>query len=76
MLVFYLIAVGLSAAQTGLLLTLTLAGAVGVYVIQMLLSRIWLSRAQFGPAEWLWRMLTYRRRFALLKGSGPLLDGR
>jgi uncharacterized protein len=41
--------------------------AVGIafFLLQMVLSRLWLSRAAFGPAEWLWRMFTYRRRFPL-----------
>jgi uncharacterized protein len=28
---------------------------------QLVLARAWLSRFQFGPAEWLWRTLTYRK---------------
>lgn len=31
----------------------------GVYALQVAFSRWWLSRFQFGPLEWLWRMLTY-----------------
>jgi uncharacterized protein len=30
-----------------------------VFVLQILLSRWWLRRFRFGPAEWLWRTLTY-----------------
>jgi len=30
-----------------------------VFGLQLLLSRWWLSRFQFGPAEWLWRAITY-----------------
>lgn len=33
--------------------------AVVIYAAQIPLSRWWLSRFQFGPAEWLWRTLTY-----------------
>ena len=33
----------------------------GVYVVQVPLSRWWLLRHRFGPAEWVWRSLTYRR---------------
>jgi uncharacterized protein len=29
------------------------------YVAQIVLSRWWLARFRFGPAEWLWRSLTY-----------------
>ena len=32
-----------------------------VFVLQMLLSAWWLSRFRFGPAEWVWRTLTYGR---------------
>jgi len=30
-----------------------------VFGLQLLASRWWLSRFQFGPAEWLWRAITY-----------------
>lgn len=30
--------------------------------LQMVLSPWWLARYEFGPAEWLWRSLTYRQR--------------
>jgi uncharacterized protein len=30
-----------------------------VYAIQLVLSRWWLSRFRFGPAEWVWRAATY-----------------
>ncbi|WP_028920668.1 DUF418 domain-containing protein [Pseudoxanthomonas suwonensis] len=33
--------------------------ALGLFALQMLLSRLWLRRFRFGPAEWLWRSLTY-----------------
>ena len=37
-----------------------LAGIVLViWIVQMLVSPIWLERFRFGPAEWLWRSLTY-----------------
>jgi uncharacterized protein len=34
---------------------------VTVFVMQLLASRLWLRLYQFGPAEWLWRSLTYGR---------------
>ncbi|AGC47316.1 hypothetical protein MYSTI_06043 [Myxococcus stipitatus DSM 14675] len=34
---------------------------VGLFAGQMVFSRWWLSRFRFGPAEWLWRSLTYGR---------------
>lgn len=34
---------------------------VGVWGIQLVVSPLWLARFRFGPAEWLWRSLTYGR---------------
>ncbi len=36
--------------------------AVPVVVIEIVLSRWWMRRFQFGPVEWLWRSLTYGTR--------------
>ena len=33
--------------------------ALAVFALQIVWSRIWLARFQFGPMEWLWRSLTY-----------------
>ena len=46
---------GRVSPATGLGLTLALYG------IQLPLSVWWLNRFRFGPAEWVWRSLTYRR---------------
>lgn len=35
--------------------------ALGFFVLQLLASRAWLAQLRFGPAEWLWRALTYLR---------------
>ena len=32
-----------------------------VWALQLWWSQAWLSRYQFGPAEWLWRVATYRK---------------
>jgi uncharacterized protein len=48
-------------------LTVSMALCVSFWLLQIAVSRIWLSFAQFGPAEWLWRCFTYRRRFRLLR---------
>jgi uncharacterized protein len=42
-----------------------LVGAVAFFALQMIGSAAWLSRAAFGPVEWLWRMFTYRRAVPL-----------
>ena len=46
-----------STGRSGLLVF-----AVGVWAVQLWWSQSWLSRFRFGPAEWLWRVATYRRR--------------
>ncbi len=33
-----------------------------IFLIQVVLSVWWLRRFQFGPMEWVWRSLTYRKR--------------
>ena len=33
----------------------------GIWVFQLIFSVAWLQRYRFGPAEWLWRSLTYRK---------------
>jgi uncharacterized protein len=33
-----------------------------IWALQLLWSVLWLKRYRFGPAEWLWRSLTYGRR--------------
>jgi uncharacterized protein len=48
-------------------LTGAVLGAVAFFVLQVFLSRWWLRRAEFGPAEWLWRIFTYRRLIPLFK---------
>jgi uncharacterized protein len=32
---------------------------VAIWVVQLVISPLWLSRFRFGPAEWLWRSLSY-----------------
>ena len=41
--------------------SVVLAFVIGVWVLQVWWSQVWLSRFLFGPAEWLWRVATYRR---------------
>ncbi len=35
--------------------------AIGIYLIQVVLSLLWTRHFRFGPAEWLWRSATYGR---------------
>ncbi len=39
--------------------------AIGGCLIMLLWSKPWLERFRFGPLEWLWRCMTYRKLFAL-----------
>jgi uncharacterized protein len=47
--------------------TLYLPIAFAVYLGQIAVSRMWLVRFQFGPLEWIWRMLTYGRWVPMTK---------
>jgi uncharacterized protein len=56
--IFYGFAPGprlMGKVSAGPIALLALAG----FVVQLVLARLWLSRFRFGPAEWLWRSLTY-----------------
>jgi uncharacterized protein len=39
-----------------------MAFVVGVWALQLGYSQWWLQKFRFGPAEWLWRSLTYLKR--------------
>jgi uncharacterized protein len=39
--------------------------AIGIIVIQVILSNLWLHHFEFGPLEWVWRSLTYRKRIMI-----------
>ena len=56
MLLFYGIGFGLGA-YIGLGHVLLIA--LGVYIFEAIVARLWLSRFQYGLLEWVWRMLTY-----------------
>lgn len=47
--------------------------ALGVWAVQLLWSPWWLARFRFGPAEWLWRTLTYARPQPMRKAAAPAL---
>ena len=40
-----------------------------IYLLQIPFSTWWLNRYQFGPMEWLWRSLTYRKRQPFKKAA-------
>ena len=60
----------------GLISRLGVAGAVGfalaVFAVQVLVSHLWLSRFQFGPAEWVWRSLTYGQLQPMRRPAAPV----
>jgi uncharacterized protein len=35
---------------------------IGMWIVQLYLSPLWLGHFRFGPFEWLWRSLTYKKR--------------
>lgn len=39
--------------------------ALVIFLIQILLSTLWLKYFAYGPIEWIWRQLTYRKRLSL-----------
>ncbi|HEY0376774.1 MAG TPA: DUF418 domain-containing protein [Pyrinomonadaceae bacterium] len=53
---------GKLGARTATLLALT------IFLFQTLLSALWLKYFGYGPMEWIWRQLTYRRRLSLRPG--------
>ena len=40
---------------------------VAMWVLMLAWSKPWLERYRYGPLEWLWRCLTYRKRFPLAR---------
>ncbi|WP_421790989.1 DUF418 domain-containing protein [Hyphobacterium sp.] len=46
-----------------------------VWIVQLIVSPLWLSVFRFGPFEWLWRSLTYGSFQPLLKGRAPAPSG-
>jgi len=58
---------GTVGPTVGLLLVLA------VFAVQLVLSAWWLRRFRFGPVEWLWRSLTYGRKFPIRRDT-PCAD--
>ncbi len=46
----------------------------GVWIFQLVVSPLWLRFFRFGPAEWLWRCLTYLKCPPLWRGTEPALQ--
>lgn len=62
MFIFYGIGFGMGA-DMGLVYVLLIA--TGVYLAEMVSSHIWLHYFQYGPLEWIWRMLAYGKWLSL-----------
>lgn len=45
----------------------TLATAITVFIAQIFLSKLWLTYFRFGPLEWIWRCLTYKKLLPIKK---------
>ena len=63
-LLFYTVGFGLYGQFTGYYLYTVVAG---VWIVQIAFSNWWLARYRFGPAEWLWKSLTYKQKQPMAK---------
>jgi uncharacterized protein len=43
-----------------------------IWIVQLIVSPIWLQNFRYGPAEWLWRSLTYGRSQPMRQEARPL----
>ncbi len=71
--IFYGIGLGLGA-KTGVFYVFLIS--IGVYVLQVIYSNIWLKYFQYGPVEWIWRQVTYGKRLKLRRDVTALPKGR
>jgi uncharacterized protein len=46
---------------------------VAIWALQLAVTPLWLARYQFGPAEWLWRSLTYGTRQPMRRESAEAM---
>lgn len=45
-----------------------------VFILQILLSTVWLKFFNYGPVEWLWRSATYKKWQPMRKKRGPAIN--
>jgi uncharacterized protein len=67
-LIFYSFGLGLYG-QVGAFAGLVLS--VVIWLVQLPISMLWLSKFRFGPFEWLWRTLTYGKAQPMSKQARP-----
>jgi uncharacterized protein len=67
---FVLFGVGPGLALAGKIGTTAILGVViAFFALQVLISRWWLARYAYGPAEWVWRAFTYGERPTMKLGA-------
>lgn len=47
--------------------SMALLTAIVVFIFQVFISKLWLTYYKYGPLEWLWRCLTYKKRLSIKK---------
>lgn len=60
--IFYGYGFGLFGSFGALYATLT---ALAIFAFQIVVSHLWLSQFKYGPLEWIWRQLTYKKRLPI-----------
>lgn len=63
-LVFYEIGLGLGGNMKP---TLFIPIVVCIYAFQVVFSKYWLKYFNYGPLEWIWRVLTYQKRIPIIR---------
>ncbi len=43
---------------------------IGIYLFQIIYSNWWMKHFNYGPFEWIWRMLTYGKKLSIRRQSG------
>lgn len=46
-----------------------MAGTLAYFIFQLAFAHTWMSAFNYGPLEWLWRSLTYFKRFPIVKAD-------
>ena len=47
--------------------------ALAIFLFQIVMSTLWLRYFSYGPMEWIWRQLTYRKRLSLRTKAGAAI---
>jgi uncharacterized protein len=48
--------------------------AIFIFVLQLFISKWWLTKYNYGPIEWLWRCGSYREWFPLKKAQSVTIS--